>query len=261
MQLVHDQTGTAVSVPRNPQRIISLVPSQTELLYTLGLEEAVCGITKFCVHPQHWFRNKTRVGGTKNLNLDTIRSLHPDLIIANKEENLKEQVEALAADYPVWVSDPHDLASALDMIHAVGQLTGKGGEAGQLVKNIQAAFSALAPAYPKRTAVYLIWQEPLMTVGGDTFIHSMLEACGLQNLFAASNRYPQLELETLQQLQPEFLLLSSEPYPFKETHLAFFREALPHTRVLLADGEFFSWYGSRLLDAPAYFRELLRQML
>ena len=261
MPLATDQTGRTVHVPDLPRRIISLVPSQTELLYTLGLDTAVCGITKFCVHPEHWFRTKPRVGGTKNLQLDTIRSLQPDLIIANKEENQQEQIEALAAEFPVWVSDPKDLPSALDMIHSIGHLTGKSPEAAALIAAIQQAFAGITlPRIPHKT-VYLIWQDPLMTVGGDTFIHAMLESCGLKNLFAASPRYPQLTLEQLQELQPELLLLSSEPYPFKHPHLQYFREALPHCRVLLADGEYFSWYGSRMQDAPAYFRELLGQML
>ncbi len=261
MPLATDQTGRTVPVPDLPRRIISLVPSQTELLYTLGLDTAVCGVTKFCVHPEHWFRTKPRVGGTKNLQLDTIRSLQPDLIIANKEENQQEQIEALAAEFPVWVSDPKDLPSALDMIHSIGQLTGKTPEAAALTATIQQAFAGITlPRVPLKT-VYLIWQEPLMTVGGDTFIHAMLQSCGLENLSAASSRYPQLTLEQLQELQPELLLLSSEPYPFKHPHLLYFREALPNCRVLLADGEYFSWYGSRMRDAPAYFRELLGQML
>ncbi len=116
MPIFTDQTGREVSIPSHPQRIISLVPSQTELLFDLGLEEQVAGITKFCVHPEKWFRSKTRIGGTKNIKSALIHQLQPDLIIANKEENVKEQVEELAAHYPVWVSDIHDLQSALDMI-------------------------------------------------------------------------------------------------------------------------------------------------
>lgn len=261
MPLVTDQTGRTVPVPDLPRRIISLVPSQTELLYTLGLDTAVCGITKFCVHPGHWFRNKTRVGGTKNLHLETVRSLQPDLIIANKEENQQEQIEALAAEFPVWVSDPKDLPTALDMIHSIGQLTGKSPEAATLIADIQLAFAGLSLPDPPRKTVYLIWQDPLMTVGGDTFIHAMLQTCGLENLFAASDRYPQLTLVQLRELQPELLLLSSEPYPFKESDLQYFRDALPQCRVLLADGEYFSWYGSRMREAPAYFRDLLGQKL
>src|ERR1700741_3198050 len=104
-----DQTGRKISIPQIPQRIISLVPSQTELLFDLGLDKEVVGITKFCVHPPEWFQTKTRVGGTKQLKIDLIKQLQPDLIIANKEENVKEQIEELEKHFPVWISDVNNL--------------------------------------------------------------------------------------------------------------------------------------------------------
>ncbi|MEI6948310.1 helical backbone metal receptor [Paraflavisolibacter sp. H34] len=239
-------------------RIISLVPSQTELLYHLGLEQEVVGITKFCVHPESWFRSKTRVGGTKQLHLDTIRQLRPDLILANKEENVKEQVETLAQEFPVYTSDVADLAGALEMIRALGALTGKAAEAGLLAQEIEKRFLQLRRSVrplPLRTA-YLIWRQPYMTVGGDTFINNMLRAAGLENLFGGRTRYPVTSVEELQALGCELLLLSSEPYPFKEQHRIELQALLPQARIELVDGELFSWYGSRLLLAPAYFGEL-----
>ena len=122
MPLFTDQLNRTILLKEKPSRIVSLVPSQTELLHALELREEVVGITKFCVHPTDWFRTKTRVGGTKTVNFDSVRSLRPDLIIANKEENVKEQVEALAAEFPVWVSDVNNLADALDMLQKLGQV-------------------------------------------------------------------------------------------------------------------------------------------
>src|SRR4051812_42104384 len=123
---VKDARGSKLdNFKQAPKRIVSVVPSQTELLYHLGLNEEVLGITKFCIHPQEWFRSKTRVGGTKTLNLETIRQLQPDLILANKEENEKDQIEALANEFPVWVTDVTNLNEAVQMIAAIGKLTGK----------------------------------------------------------------------------------------------------------------------------------------
>jgi ABC-type Fe3+-hydroxamate transport system substrate-binding protein len=250
-----DQTGRTIKLLSIPSRIVSLVPSQTELLHYLGLEQSVAGITKFCVHPETWFRSKPRVGGTKQLSIEAIHKLQPDLIIANKEENVKEQVEALANDYPVWVSDVNNLGDAYNMIASIGQMVQRTEAAQDLINKIKEGFAALPePHTPLRTA-YLIWREPYMTIGRDTFIHDMLTRCGFENIFAAQTRYPTVTLDALRQCQ--LLLLSSEPYPFKQQHADELQQHLPGVKIVLVDGEMFSWYGSRLLKAPAYFKELI----
>lgn len=261
-----DQLDHAVHIPHPPRRIVSLVPSQTELLYHLGLDAEVVGITKFCIHPEHWFRHKTRIGGTKHLQLDQIRALQPDLIIANKEENEQAQVTTLMNEFPVWTSDIHSLPDALGMIEQVGEITGRREQAQQLSRQISQAFSLLSDhlwrdATP-RQAAYFIWRDPWMVAGGDTFIHTMLEAAGLQNIFGGMRRYPEISLSGLPEAfkdvpsAQQLILLSSEPYPFKERHMEEIRAVLPDAQVLLVDGEMFSWYGSRLLEAPGYFRQL-----
>jgi ABC-type Fe3+-hydroxamate transport system substrate-binding protein len=259
MPVYIDQTGHSITIDTPPQRIISLVPSQTELLYDLGMDPEVIGITKFCIHPESWFRHKTRVGGTKQLNIELIRSLQPDLIIANKEENVKEQIEQLAADYRVWISDISTLEDAYKMIREIGLMTGRSVPAQELVNDIRNKFAALSLASLKK-ACYLIWQKPYMTVGGDTFIHTQMEAAGFINLFAAEKRYPAISLEELKAAKPEYLLLSSEPFPFNEKHKAELANEFPDTEIILVDGELFSWYGSRLRLAPAYFLQLQEQM-
>lgn len=242
-------------------RIISLVPSQTELLYYLGLEEEVIGITKFCIHPEKWFRNKTRVGGTKHINTALIKSLHPDLIIANKEENEKDQVEALYKDFRVHVTDVNNLTDASDMIQTVGRLVNKEQEALQLSEAINQKFLQLQPINNKQNVVYLIWKDPYMTVGGDTFINDMLNRCGLNNLFNKKQRYPMITVEELSQNNFDTILLSSEPYPFKQKHIDEWQQIFPDKRIILVDGEMFSWYGSRLLQAPEYFKKLRSEMI
>ncbi|MGV3656886.1 MAG: helical backbone metal receptor [Chitinophagaceae bacterium] len=260
MALFTDQMGREIDIPSPPQKIVSLVPSQTELLFHLGLDEEVSGITKFCIHPQHWHQTKMRVGGTKNLHLETIKNLQPDLIIANKEENVQEQVEALADDFAVWISDVNNLPQALQMIHSIGAITGKEAKAAEINSNIQKGMETFLKPAGAPTVVYLIWQEPYMTVGGDTFIGDMIELAGYTNLFRNNSRYPAITIDELKTLKPEVLFLSSEPYPFGQKHLETFQELLPQTKVVLVDGEMFSWYGSRLQQAPAYFSDLQQQL-
>jgi len=252
-----DQLHRTISFDHLPRRIISLVPSQTELLHTLGLEEEVVGITRFCVHPAAWRRSKTRVGGTKDIHPDIIRSLQPDLVIANKEENRQEQIEQLFLHYPVWVSDVATLDDALAMIRTVGALTGRTSAAGSLADGIRRQFETLSSSIPPLRTAYFIWRNPYMVAGGDTFIQHMLERCGFVNIFHDRDRYPVIQPEELAQKGCELVLLSSEPYPFREKHIAEIKTFLPSAAIRLVDGEMFSWYGSRLLESPAYFRQLL----
>lgn len=249
-----DQIGREVEIRFRPKRIVSLVPSQTELLFDLDVGERVVGITKFCVHPDKWFRSKTRVGGTKKLHLDTIRALNPDLIIANKEENNRADIEALEKDFPVWVSDVKDLDSALEMIQKVAEITDT--DSTELIHEIQSGFSELKPTSPALKTVYLIWKNPYMAAGTDTFINDMLQRCGFENV-AGSTRYPELTEQKLAEIKPELVLLSSEPFPFGETHIRDLQELLPNAKIMLVDGELFSWFGSRMRLAPSYFAELL----
>lgn len=243
-----------------PKRIISLVPSQTELLYHLGLEQETVGITDFCIHPTQWFQTKTRIGGTKKIKLNIIHQLQPDLIIANKEENVKEQVNVLAEQYPVWVTDIKDLDDALQMISDLARLTSKVQKGFKIMEDIREQFAALKSIQPPMYTAYLIWQKPYMTVGADTFIHDMLWRCGLLNIFASSVRYPAITIADLRATGCQLLLLSSEPYPFKQRHIDELQKELPGCKIILVDGEMFSWYGSRLLKAPGYFKELINSL-
>ncbi len=261
MPVFKDQTGRKIPLNKTPGRIISLVPSQTELLYDLGLHNEVIGITKFCVRPEEWFRTKSRVGGTKQLNIEKIWRLQPELIIANKEENVKEQIEELEKHFPVWISDVRNLQDAFEMINRIGELVTKKETAETLIEQIKTNFSQLQISNRKPQTCYLIWQNPYMSVGGDTFINSMMEAAGFENIFKEQHRYPEIRIEELRILNTELLLLSSEPFPFKQKHVEELQPQLPHTKIILADGQMFSWYGSRLLKAPGYFKELQQKII
>lgn len=264
---IKDQLGRTIPFTCTPERIISLVPSQTELLYDLDLNNEVIGITKFCIHPKSWFRNKTRVGGTKQLNIDLIRQLQPDLILANKEENDKNQLETLMQEFPVWISDIYTLRDALDMIRSVGTITGKEKKSSEMIRKIEIAFGELRTFDIARSglrsgfeAAYLIWRNPWMAAGNDTFIHEMMRYCGLMNCLSDTSRYPEISWQLLKERQCKLILLSSEPYPFKEKHAAEIREIFPEVKILFVDGEMFSWYGSRLLKAPDYFKKIILQV-
>ncbi len=261
-----DQLQRRVILPSLPSRIVSLVPSQTELLFRLGLEDQVVGITKFCTHPDAWYRTKTRVGGTKTVDPEKVAALRPDLIIAGKEENIKEQVEGLAEHFPVWISDVSNYEEALSMIESVGAITGRVDRSQELIRSIQREMDSLQQQratttgkFKKRVA-YLIWNDPFMAAGGDTYISDMLAKAGFENIYAEQTRYPIVTLKDLEAHHCELLLLSSEPYPFTEVHAASLSEELPNTNVVVVDGVPFSWYGGQLEGAPAYFLQLHRQL-
>jgi ABC-type Fe3+-hydroxamate transport system substrate-binding protein len=252
-----DQLGTSVKITFPLERIISLVPSQTELLHSFGLENEVVGITKFCVHPQHWKSTKTIVGGTKTFRFDVIDALQPDLIIGNKEENYEQGIVQLREKYPVWMSDVISFEDSLSMIKQVGELTDRTEAASELAENVIKHFSNLIPINIKsRKILYLIWRKPWMAAAKNTFIDSMLTKIGLQNAVADS-RYPELNEEAIRKMNPELIFLSSEPYPFQENHIQELQALVPNAKIILVDGECFSWYGSRMLVASEYFRSLL----
>lgn len=260
MPLFNDQLQRQIFLEEFPHRIVSLVPSITELLFDLKLNDEVVGITKFCVHPAGWFKTKTKVGGTKNIRNDVIASLWPQLIIANKEENVKEQIEALENIAPVFITDVYNLNSALQMIEMIGAITNRINEAQLIIQKIKAEFSKLKPTAKKLRACYLIWRKPYMTIGGDTFINDMLERCGFENVFKDYKRYPEIAMSQLSTINCQTVMLSSEPYPFKQKHIYELQPFLPSAKIILVDGEMFSWYGSRLQFAPAYFIKLVNEL-
>lgn len=252
-----DQTGYKLEVQSPPQRIISLVPSQTELLFELGLEDQVVGITKFCIHPPSWFKNKQRVGGTKKINHSLIRSLQPDLILANKEENTLGDVLELRKHFPVYTSNIYSLDDAFGVIKQIGELVDRTSTAYALYQRLKQDYSILkletASLNPPK-ALYLIWENPRMAAGTDTFINEMLQVAGFRNVI--SGRYPEVDDVLLRDLNPDVILLSSEPFPFKEKHIQHYQALLPHAKIGLVDGEYMGWYGSRMLPAVGYLREL-----
>jgi ABC-type Fe3+-hydroxamate transport system substrate-binding protein len=251
-----DQMGRRVDIGLPVSRIVSIVPSQTELLVDLGLADKIVGVTRFCIHPKDLRSKTVNVGGTKQLHLDRIRALKPDLIIGNKEENERCDIEALETEIPVWMSDIVTVSDALEMIHQLGEITATETKAAAIIQQITIDFEELkqfANQFPPKKVAYLIWKDPMMCAGKGTFIDEMLQLIQLENVLQ-KDRYPELN-ERVE--EPEVILLSSEPYPFKEKHLKDLQTEFPNAKILLVDGEIFSWYGSRLLHAKKAMMEIL----
>ncbi len=258
-----DQLGRAVQLDAVPKRIVSTVPSQSEFIFDLGLKEALVGITKFCIHPEEKWRSTERIGGTKNLNLDKIRALNPDLIIANKEENTRDQIEALAKEFPVWISDVKNLPEAFDMMTQVGLILDKEEEAQKIRNRTEQKWQTLKGAAKEMNVAYCIWNDPLMFAGEATFIDAVLSWLGFSNVVRKwEGRYPEITLKELESADPGIVFLSSEPFPFSEKHQLLFQSRTANISggFPLVNGEMFSWYGSRLDLAAAYLQQLLNEL-
>lgn len=239
-------------------RIVSLVPSITETLFDFELtSNEIVGRTKFCIHPKEKVGEIPIIGGTKNIRVEEIIGLEPDLVIANKEENVKEQVEELIKSVPVWVTDIVSLEDNAEFLIELGNRLNKPQLAQQFVEKTEDVFRNINPEHSTKAA-YLIWKNPWMTVGGDTFIHQILKQLGFKNIFSESLRYPVITEEKLN--EADTILLSSEPFPFTDGHIKEFQKKFPDKTVKLVDGEAFSWFGSRPSKCGAYYQNLIKEI-
>ena len=252
-----DALGRPVRLSAPPKRIVSLVPSLTDLLHGLGLNDEVVGLTRFCERPAGWRNEKSIIGGTKQVDAERVAALEPDLILANHEENTQSDVEALGAHAPVYVTDVATVSEATQMIRHVGALVDRALAAQQMALRITERFAAL-PEWPPRRAAYLIWRDPYMTVGGDTFIYDVMRYGGFASPWKEATRYPEVSLDALAAADLDVILCSTEPFPFgeKDRFTSEIRDACPETTVQVVDGQLFSWYGPRLLHTPEYLRTL-----
>ncbi|HMQ08109.1 MAG TPA: helical backbone metal receptor [Saprospiraceae bacterium] len=234
-----------------PERIISLVPSLTETLFDLGLSHSIIGRTKFCIHPKGMIDSVPKVGGTKNVHINKIQVLNPDLIVANIEENTKEEIEMLCKNFTVYISDIKNISDLTQFIRNMGNLFNKRALTEPMISEIMSSFHKELAKQHK--VVYLIWNLPMMTVGHDTFIHHMLLNQGFVNVFGHLTRYPVISEEDIRKANPDYIFLSSEPFPFYQKHIETFTEKFDKSRTVLVDGEAFSWYGTRILKLRSYF--------
>lgn len=255
-----DQLHRTLKFKETPKRIVSLVPSQTELLCDLGLKDSIVGVTKFCIHPQNIKTDAVVIGGTKQIHIDRIKKLNPDIILCNKEENTKVIVEACEQICTVHVSDIFNIDDSLELIQHYGEIFSKKEEASELIQNIKKEvedFQIFIQNKPTLKVAYFIWKNPWMVAANHTFIHYLLQLNKFDNVYKDQVRYPEVELSNAKfKRDVDVVLLPSEPFPFKEVHIKETQEVLPNTTVILVDGEMFSWFGSRLLKAFKYFKML-----
>jgi len=264
MKIIKDQIGREIVLRSVPKRIVSLVPSQTELLCDLALDNELVGITKFCVHPFHLKATKTIVGGTKKVDFDKIRDLNPDFILCNKEENSYDMLPELEKIAPTYFSDVNTIQDAIDLILRLGSIFNRRTESDNLAHKIEFKlndFKQFAKDKPTRKVAYFIWAKPWMVAGNDTFINEMLALNKFENIYANMSRYPKVEINRIRhEGDPDVILLSSEPFPFKDEHAMEISSYTNRSITVFGDGEMFSWPGSRMLLAFDYFKALHKKL-
>ena len=256
-----DALGRKVEIARPPRRIVSLVPSLTEALFAFGLAERVAGVTRYCVEPAE-ARRKPRVGGTKNVDVAKVSAIEPDLVLANVEENTRDDVDALiAAGLPVFVTYPRTVAGAIAELRELATMTGGDEAARPIIVGAEEAVAVAEAANERRKALRTfcpIWRNPWMTIGPDTYMHDFLRVCGAENIYGQSaERYPAIELAAVAEHWPEVVLLPDEPYRFGRKHVPEVIEALGDVRTYLVDGKSLCWYGPRIGPALAEVQRLL----
>lgn len=262
MKTVTDQLGNTFTFENTPKRIISLVPSLTELLYEMGLENEIIGVTKFCVHPYHFSSTKISVGGTKKVHFEKIEALQPDIIICNKEENTKEMIEELQKiNKNVFVTDIISIKDCLEAIETLGVIFNKRTNANKIIDKIIFAhddFQKFMQERKPQKVAYFIWANPYMVAGKDTFINTLLKLNKFENIYESrEGRYPEVIVQKMRiQGDPDIVFLPSEPFPFKDEHAFELGRHTHHASTIFVDGEMFSWYGSRLIKSFDYFKKL-----
>lgn len=249
-----DDRGFPLGLHAVPERLVSLVPSLTETLVDLGGEDRIVGVTKFCVHPDHLRRERTRIGGTKGIHVGAVLDLKPDLVIANLEENDAQDVMALEiAGVPCWVCDVRSVERAFRLLSEMGRLIGEEARGVEMESRVRAAWEEtrqqILPGGHRRSA-YAVWRDPWMWAGADAYIQDVMRWWGWSP-WPEVDRYPEMKMHALVEAEIEEVLLPSEPFPFKEEH----RAECAGLSTRLVDGEMFSWYGSRMLKVPEYFRQ------
>lgn len=247
------------SLDIKPKRIISLVPSITETLFYLNLGDKIIGITKWCKYPESEVKKITKIGGVIGIDIEKIKKLKPDFIFAVKEENDKDEIKELSKFTNIYIGEVYDLESAYQQIYDIGTITRVYNKSEELVENIKTDFYNISN-FNNLKCAYLVWNEPLMLVGGNTFINSIIENCGLKNVFNERSSYPEVTIAEIKKKKPDIIFLCSEPFEFKNKHKINFEQNFPNTKILLVDGEMFTWYGSHLLKTRAYCKKIQKML-
>ncbi len=250
---ITDHLNRTIELKSKPKRVVSLVPSITETLAGLGLEKNLIAVTRFCRYPPDVVEQLPKVGGPKNINLEKISALKPDLVIAVKEENDRSQILELSEQVPVVVFDVNTIEDSFDMLTRLGQIFDVEKVAKRWVTSITEKTTGFKTSISNHKALYLIWKKPWMAAGTDTFIGSMMQLAGFENII--EGRYPEINGKEFD--KAHIILLATEPYHFTETHRKQLATEFPDKKVVLVDGEMFTWYGTHMLKALDYFEQVI----
>ena len=246
-----------------PRRIVSLVPSLTEALFALGVGSSVVGRTRYCTQPPRAVGRIPKVGGTKKVDVSRVLSLDPDLVVAVREENRREEVETLAeAGVPVFLGVPETVEGAVEMLRDLARRV-DAPLAGAMLGPVERVLGRLDGATGVSCRVFVpIWKGPYMSVGSDTYVHDVLRVCGGENVCGGAARYPVVALAEVEAARPEVVLLPDEPYPFSVEDLPEFYSldvpAAREDRIHLVDGKLLTWYGPRMAGSLTQLAALLR---
>src|SRR5712671_1386178 len=267
---IADDMGFRVELPHPPARIVSLVPSWTETLFALGFNSEIVGVTKFCVEPAAAVASIAKVGGTKNPDVRAILNLAPELVIANAEENRREDIERLrAGGIPVFTTYPRTVPGAVESILRMGRALGRESGAAALAKEITLSVSGIEAGLGVWSKLRLrafcpIWKKPWMTFNADTYAHDVLRMMGFNNVFAsAGERYPRTTVEEAVEHRPDIVLLPDEPYEFDHDDLEEMKAMLPVAlgrRVLLISGRDLHWYGVHMVEGLRALNDRLSRL-
>ena len=253
---VFDDLGRKIDFERPPETVVSLVPSLTKTLSDLGLGEKLAAVTRFCKYPQELVQTLPKIGGPQKVDTQKILGINPGVVLSVKEENNREQVLQLAEKIPVVVFNIRNIDDALRMITTLGRLFSVETKAHTITSRIKKGLANTVFPTKRLTVLYLIWKKPWMAAGKDTFIGSMLQAAGFENL--ANGRYPEVN-ETMMR-RASVIMLATEPYPFKEAERKQLAERFPRQKVLIVEGEIFTWFGSYMLNAASYLTKLIEKL-
>jgi len=262
-----DALNRSIALEQPPKRIVSLVPSITEALFTFGLRDEIAGVTEFCSEPRSYVASKPKVGGTKTLDVRLVLALEPDLVIANAEENRQEDIrQLLAAGQRVFVTFPRTVPGAISMLRQLSQMTGTSEAAEPYLEDAEQALAEVKAANAQRPRLRVfcpIWRRPWMTVGSNTYMHDFIASCGGFNIFSERHeRYPKAELDEVARRAPQVIMLPDEPYPFTEKHMPEIMEyqyvpAVRENRIYLLEGKHLCWYGPRMAGSLRHVQKLL----
>lgn len=261
MITITDARNKKIVFSEPPKRVVSLIPSITEALFDLGAGEAIAGVSNYCIHPAEGVKNKIKVGGQKNPDMGKIKAIHPDLIILNMEENKPEHIKFLSQHYTTWVTYPRLFRDAENLLMQLGKVFDAESRASVYADKIRISSKQLSSIRRRKIkTMYLIWRNPWMSINRDTFIHNVLELHHMENVYAKRDkRYFEVTAQDIEDADPDIIILPDEPYHFREKHKSEFSHlsvsAVKNSRIFLADGTYFCWYGTRTARASQYIHK------